>query len=53
MRSDLIKRLFQAYAEFDNVKFIETANEIIKEEERKKHNLLAKDLKKSFLLNHN
>lgn len=46
MRSDLLKKLFQAYADSDDKNFIEVATEIIQEEERKNHNLLAKDLKK-------
>ncbi len=46
MRSDLMKMLFQAYADNDNKKFIQVANEIIEDEEKKKHNLLVKDLKK-------
>jgi SpoVK/Ycf46/Vps4 family AAA+-type ATPase len=45
MRSDLLKDLFQAFAENDTDKFIRAANEIIRDEERKKHGLLAKDLK--------
>jgi hypothetical protein len=49
MRSDLLKNLFQAYAESDNDKFIGAANEIIRDEERKKHSLLAKDLKDIIL----
>ena len=46
MRSDLLKRLFQSHIERDEKKFIETANEIIKNEKRQKHSLLAKDLEK-------
>jgi len=46
MRSDLLKRLFQSHVERDEKKFIETANEIIKNEKRQKHSLLAKDLEK-------
>jgi SpoVK/Ycf46/Vps4 family AAA+-type ATPase len=46
MKSELIKMLFQAYADNDNKEFVQVANEIIKDEEKKKHNLLAKDLKK-------
>jgi SpoVK/Ycf46/Vps4 family AAA+-type ATPase len=46
MRSDLLRDLFQAHAENNSDKFIEVANEIIKDEERKKHHLLALDLKK-------
>jgi SpoVK/Ycf46/Vps4 family AAA+-type ATPase len=46
MRSELVKMLFQAYAGNDNEKFIQVANEIITDEEKKKHNLLARDLRK-------
>lgn len=46
MRSELIKMMFQAYADNDNKKFVQIANEIINDEEKKKHNLLAKDLRK-------
>jgi ATP-dependent 26S proteasome regulatory subunit len=45
MRSDLIKQIFQAFAQSDKEKFIEIAHEIVKEEEKKSHHLLAKDLK--------
>jgi len=46
IRNELLKKLFQSYVENDKEKFIEIANEVITEEERKKHHLLAKDLKK-------
>lgn len=46
MRSELIRMLFQAFADSDNRKFVQTASEIIEDEEKKKHNLLAKDLRK-------
>jgi AAA+ superfamily predicted ATPase len=46
MRSELLRALFQAYGEGNSKRFIEIANEIIKDEEKKKHHLLAKDLKK-------
>jgi SpoVK/Ycf46/Vps4 family AAA+-type ATPase len=46
MRGDLLISLFQAHAECDNKKFLEIAQEIIQEESRAKHNLLAKNLKK-------
>lgn len=46
MRSDLIKSLFMAYAEKDDTKFLDIANEIISDEAKKNHTLLAKDLKK-------
>lgn len=45
IRSDLLKKLFQSHAENNRDKFVEIANEIIKEEEKKNHHLLAKDLK--------
>lgn len=46
MRSDLLRDLFQAHVQSNSDKFIEVANEIIKDEERKKHHLLAMELKK-------
>ena len=46
MRSDLLKKLFQAYAENDNKKFSLIAYEIINEEEKQNHKILASDLKK-------
>lgn len=46
IRNELLKKLFQSYVENDKEKFIEIADEVIKEEEKKKHHLLAKDLKK-------
>ncbi len=46
IRSDLIKKLFRSYAENNKDKFVEIANEVIKEEEKMNHHLLAKDLKK-------
>ncbi|MFA5160282.1 MAG: ATP-binding protein, partial [Candidatus Omnitrophota bacterium] len=49
MRGDLLINLFQAHMENDNNKFHEIAQEIIKEEEKRKHNLLAKNLKKTLL----
>ena len=45
MRSELLRDLFQAYVQNNDEDFIKTANEIIRDEERRKHNLLAKDLK--------
>jgi SpoVK/Ycf46/Vps4 family AAA+-type ATPase len=45
MRSDLLIDLFQAYVGEDTNEFIKVAQDIIKEEERKKHTLLAKNLK--------
>jgi SpoVK/Ycf46/Vps4 family AAA+-type ATPase len=46
MRSELLKSLFTAYAEKDDTRFLDTANEIISNETKKNHTLLAKDLKK-------
>ncbi|MHA1357361.1 MAG: AAA family ATPase [Candidatus Helarchaeota archaeon] len=46
-----MKKLFQAYAEDDDTKFMEIAMEIISNEERKKHNLLANELKKLLFSN--
>lgn len=46
IRSDLIKKLFLSHAENNKDKFVEIANEVIKEEEKMNHHLLAKDLKK-------
>lgn len=46
IRNELLKKLFQSYVENDREKFVGIANEIIKEEEKKKHILLAKDLKR-------
>lgn len=46
IRSDLLKKLFRSYAENNKDKFIKIAHEVIKEEEKMNHHLLAKDLKK-------
>lgn len=46
MRSELIRQLFQAYVDDDDQKFIDIANSVISEEEKKNHVVLAKDLKK-------
>lgn len=46
IRNELLKKLFQSFVENDKKKFIEIADEIIREEEKKKNNLLAKDLRK-------
>lgn len=46
MRSDLLKNIFQSFIENDNDQFVRVAAEIIEDEEKKKHHLLAKDLKK-------
>jgi len=45
VRSELLRDLLQAHVQNNDEEFIKTANEIIRDEERKKHNLLAKDLK--------
>lgn len=46
IRSELLKSLFQSFVDNDNEKFLDIAAEIIKDEEKMKHHLLAKDLKK-------
>jgi SpoVK/Ycf46/Vps4 family AAA+-type ATPase len=46
IRNELLKKLFQSFIENEKENFIEIATEIINEEEKKKHHLLAKDLKK-------
>ena len=46
MRGDLLIRLFQAYSEKNEKEFLEVANDIINEENRAKHKLLAKNLKR-------
>lgn len=51
MNSDLIKQLFQSFINKDNDSFLKAANEIIKDEERKKHRILVKELNK--ILNNN
>jgi len=51
IRSDLLKKLFQSYAENNKDKFVEIAHEVIKEEEKMNHHLLAKDLKKIIHFN--
>lgn len=51
IRSDLLKKLFRSYAENNKDKFVEIAHEVIKEEEKKNHHLLAKDLKKIIHFN--
>lgn len=45
MRSDYTKQLFLAFAQGDKEKFLDIAHEIIKDEERKNHNYIAKQLK--------
>lgn len=51
MNSDLLKNLFKSFVRKDHDSFIEIANEIIKNEERKKHRILVKELKE--ILNNN
>ncbi|MFQ5455252.1 MAG: AAA family ATPase [Nitrospirota bacterium] len=51
MNSDLIKQLFHSFINKDNDSFLKAANEIIKNEERKKHRILVKELKE--ILNKN
>lgn len=46
IRSELLKVIFKSFMENDADTFYIVANEIIKEEQLKKHHLLAKDLKK-------
>lgn len=45
MKSELIRQIFLAFAKGNNEKFLEIACEVVKEEEKKSHHLLAKDLK--------
>ena len=45
MKRELIEKLFQAFGEGDREKFLQAANEVIKDEERKSHHLLVKNLK--------
>ena len=49
MRSDHLRALLEAFVKKDDVKFIQVANEMVEEEERKNHQLLAKDLKEILL----
>src|SRR4030067_1807649 len=51
MNSDLIKQLFRSFVGKDSDSFLQAANELIKNEERKKHRLLVKELKD--ILNNN
>lgn len=52
MRGDLLIRLFQAYSEKNEKEFLEVAHDIINEENRAKHKLLAKNLKKVLTSHH-
>ena len=47
MRSELLKSLFTAYAEKDDTKFLDIANEIISDETKKNHTLLSERPQKS------
>ena len=49
MRSDHLRALLEAFVKKDDIKFIQMANEMIEEEERKNHQLLAKDLREILL----
>lgn len=44
-RADLIKKLFSSYKNKNNELFMKTANEIIEDEKKKNHAILADDLK--------
>lgn len=45
MRSELIREIFTAFAQGDRERFTELAHDVIDDEEKKNHHLLAKDLK--------
>jgi len=45
MRSELIRQVFLAFAQGNRERFMEVAYEVVREEEKKNHHLLAKDLK--------
>lgn len=45
MRSELIKKIFLAFAQGSRERFIEVAYQVVQEEEEKHHHLLARDLK--------
>ena len=45
MRSELIRQIFLAFAQGNRERFMEVAYEVVREEEKKNHLLLAKDLK--------
>jgi SpoVK/Ycf46/Vps4 family AAA+-type ATPase len=47
-RSDLLRRLFAAWSSNDQGAFLHTATQIIDDERRKNHALLAKDLEKAL-----
>jgi SpoVK/Ycf46/Vps4 family AAA+-type ATPase len=48
---DLLRKLFKSFAQDKREDFLNAANEIIQEEHRKNHTLLAKDLEKILLNN--
>ena len=55
MKRELIEKLFQAFGEGDREKFLQAANEVIKDEERKSHHhksalLIPRDTEKGFPL---
>lgn len=45
MRSELIREIFEAFAYGNKDKFLDIAYEVVQDEEKKHHHLLAKDLK--------
>jgi len=45
MRSELLKEIFEAFAQGNKNRFLDLAYEVIQDEERKHHHLLARDLK--------
>jgi len=45
MRSELLRQMFEAFAQGNKNKFLDIAYEVVREEEKKQHHLLAKDLK--------
>lgn len=45
MRSELLRQMFEAFAQGNKNRFLDIAHEVIQEEEKKHHHLLAKDLK--------
>jgi hypothetical protein len=49
MRSDLLLNLFRAGVDNDNKKFIEIAQDIIRDEDRKKHTLFLNVIPRSSL----
>lgn len=49
-RGDLIRKLFRSFSENDREEFYAAAMELIEEERKKNHLLLAKELEKSLQL---